>query len=83
MSKCISAHGEYSEHEGTGEFCVWCGACNHDAIIAAAEQRGAAKALRDAAEDLFYDGDTDRPMPGYSDLLDRADRIANKEGDIA
>ena len=52
-------------------------------IEAAAEQRGAAKALGDSAEDLFYDGDTDRPMPGYSDLLDRADRIANKEGDIA
>ena len=48
-------------------------------IEAAAEQRGAAKALRDAAEDLFYDGDTDRPMPGYSDLLDRADQMERDE----
>lgn len=48
------------------------------AIEAAAEQRGAIKALRDAAEDLFYDGDTDRTVPGHSDLLDRADQL---EGD--
>lgn len=53
----------------------------YDELIAVAEQRGAAKALRDAAEDLFYDGDTDRPMPGYSDLLDRADRADQIEGD--
>lgn len=38
-----------------------------------------AEALRDAAEDLFYDGDTDRPMPGYSDLLDRADQMERDE----
>lgn len=46
--------------------------------IAAAEQRGAIKALREAADELFYDGDTDRPLPGYTELLDRADQI---EGD--
>lgn len=61
MSKCISAHGEYSEHEGTGEFCDWCGACNHDAIIAAAEQRGAIKALREAAKDWRWSAWADAP----------------------
>jgi hypothetical protein len=37
---------------------------------------GAEKALREAAEEWFYDGDHDRPRPGYKQLLDRADQIA-------
>lgn len=46
MSKCISSHGEYSEHEGPGEYCDWCGDCNHAAIKAAAEQRGELRAAK-------------------------------------
>lgn len=57
MSKCISPHGEYSEHEGNGEFCEWCGDCNHEAI----RHNAAAQALRDAAKDITkgYDPETD------------------------
>jgi hypothetical protein len=46
MSKCISSHGEYSEHTGTDEYCEWCGDCNHDAIRRSAK----AEALRDFAD---------------------------------
>jgi hypothetical protein len=34
-----------------------------------------AQAVRDAAESLFYDGDTDRPLEGYERVLDYADTI--------
>lgn len=33
MSKCISNHGEYSEHE-PGDPCPWCGEYDIDRIIA-------------------------------------------------
>lgn len=35
-----------------------------------------AQKLRDAAEQFLYDGDTDRPLPGYHEVLDLADSVA-------
>jgi hypothetical protein len=35
---------------------------------------GAAEALREIAERYFYDGDHDRPLPGYDELMDIAAR---------
>lgn len=44
-------------------------------IIARVRREAKTEALIDAAEDLFYDGDIDRPMYGHRELYDRADRI--------
>ena len=40
MSKCISSHGEYSEHEpGPHPFvCAWCGVFDEDAAVAEVER---------------------------------------------
>ena len=46
-----------------------------DEWLARVRQAAKAEALIDAAEDLFYDGDSDRPMYGHRELYDRADRI--------
>lgn len=45
------------------------------AALEAAAPFIAAEALREAAEDDFYDGDADRPMVGYGRMQARADRI--------
>ena len=42
-------------------------------IIAAEVQAAKAEALREAAEDLFYDGDQDVPIEGNALLHSRAD----------
>lgn len=42
-------------------------------IIAAEVQAAKAEALREAAEDLFYDGDQDVPIEGNALLHNRAD----------
>ena len=42
-------------------------------IISAELQAAKAAALRDAAEDLFYDGDQDVPIEGNALLHSRAD----------
>lgn len=33
MSKCISQHGEYSEHQVTDGVCDYCGVVDEDALI--------------------------------------------------
>lgn len=43
--------------------------------LAAHDAKVKAEALREAAEDLFYDGDRDRPLLGYELLVDRANQI--------
>lgn len=66
MSKCISSHGEYSEHE-PGDPCPWCGEYDTERIIAerdAAEARiKAVQELCDAASD---DGDLDPTSARYA-----------------
>lgn len=42
--------------------------------VARREREAAARAVRQAAEDLFWNGDTDCPMPGYDVLMDYAER---------
>lgn len=120
MSKCISAHGEYSEHTPTTEevrlahaesvtfhqmeepelteansmFDRWLAA--RDARIeAAAEQRGAIKALRDAAQVmqddlawanthrglLVFEHESDSGITPFQWLRSRADRITDQEAD--
>ena len=82
--------GEALEIKRREAFDRWLAA--HDAAIeAAAEQRGAVKALRDAAtaiekNDIVFDGDHYQPcnccMSIHMNWLDyRADRIANKENE--
>ena len=46
-----------------------------EAWLARVRREAKAEALIDAAEDLFYDRDIDRPMYGHRELYDRADRI--------
>ena len=59
MSKCISSHGEYSEHE-PGDPCPWCGEYDMERIIAERDEALArikaakAEALREAAP-LMHD----------------------------
>lgn len=42
--------------------------------VARREREAAARAVRQAAEDLFWNGDTDCPRPGYDVLMDYAER---------
>lgn len=85
------SNGPISQLFRQDEFYRWLAA--RDArVIAAAEQRGAERALRDAAEELSsgewlgvrsIDSKADYPYAIVSTvrwLNDRADRIANKEG---
>lgn len=47
MSKCISSHGEYSEHE-PGDPCPWCGEYDTERIISERDQAEARiKAVRE------------------------------------
>ena len=46
-----------------------------DRFLARVHRDAKTEALIDAAEDLFYDGDIDRPMYGHRELYNRADRI--------
>lgn len=94
MSKCISQHGEYSEHQlnkgGTLEeefVCQWCFALAEDELLAEVERLRAevkgdraarAAALREAAEEMFRD-ENDAPRDGYYALRQRADRIEASE----
>lgn len=48
MSKCISSHGEYSEHE-PGDPCPYCGEYDMDRIVAERDQAEAQVEIRDAA----------------------------------
>lgn len=50
-----------------------------DRWIAAHDREVAARAVRQAAEDRFYDGDRDRTLHGYYVLHDYSDRIERGE----
>lgn len=50
-----------------------------DRWLAAHDREVAARAVRQAAEDRFYDGDRDRTLHGYYVLHDYSDRIERGE----
>lgn len=52
MSKCISSHGEYSEHQ-PGDPCPWCGEYDMERIIA---ERDQARAQADRVRELHQHG---------------------------
>ena len=68
MSKCISSHGEYSEHE-PGDPCPWCGEYDMERIIA---ERDEALARIKAVEDVL-----DRPADGTEDMDSISAHYAN------
>ena len=68
MSKCISSHGEYSEHE-PGDPCPWCGEYDMERIIA---ERDDALARIKAVEDVL-----DRPADGTEDMDSISAHYAN------
>ena len=47
--------------------------------LAAHDRKIRAEAVREAAEDLFWDGDRDSPLPGYDHLYGLAHRIESQE----
>lgn len=57
MSKCISSHGEYSEHE-PGDPCPWCGEYDTERIIA---ERDEALARIKAVRAVHQPSDPDDP----------------------
>ena len=61
MSKCISSHCEYSEHE-PGDPCPWCGEYDMPRIIA---ERDAALARIKAVEDVLDKADADKAASGW------------------
>ena len=56
MSKCISSHGEYSEHE-PGDPCPWCGEYDMPRIIAERDEALARiRAVKDVLAHYPYGG---------------------------
>lgn len=68
MSKCISSHGEYSEHEPREDEpfgCALCGAFDEAAAVAA--NRARLDALGYVEQTMYANGDSPRPLAWRND----------------